>query len=277
MTVGIVGLGLIGGSMARAYKDAGHTVYAADIDVPILEMSQLAGVTDGVLDETTIGRCELILIAIPPQECVEWLRDNAAFVGKGQLVLDLSGVKREVCRPCFALAEENGFIFAGGHPMAGTQYAGFKHSRANMFKGAPMVVVPPAGADMDLLERIRDALAPAQFGRFSVTTAEAHDKLIAFTSQMAHVVSNAYIKSPTARAHKGFSAGSYKDLTRVAWLNPGMWAELFMENRDNLLKEIDWFMQSMEEYRQALLAGDEEELVRLLEEGRQRKAQIDGR
>ena len=276
MTVGIVGLGLIGGSMARAYKDAGHTVYGADTDIAILEMSQLAGVTDGVLDETTIGECELILIAIPPQECVDWLRDNAAFVGKGHLVIDLSGVKREVCRPCFALAEENGFIFAGGHPMAGTQYAGFKHSRANMFKGAPMVIVPPAGADMDLLERIRDALAPAQFGRFSVTTAEAHDKLIAFTSQMAHVVSNAYIKSPTAREHKGFSAGSYKDLTRVAKLNESMWTELFLYNGDNLAFELDFFIDALCAYRDAIRAGDAEKLRVLLREGRERKEEVDG-
>ena len=276
MTVGIVGLGLIGGSMARAYKDAGHTVYGADTDIAILEMSQLAGVTDGVLDEKTIGRCELILIAIPPQECVDWLRDNAAFVGKGNLVIDLSGVKREVCRPCFALAAENGFVFAGGHPMAGTQYAGFKHSRANMFKGAPMVIVPPAGADMDLLERIRDALAPAQFGRFSVTTAEAHDKLIAFTSQMAHVVSNAYIKSPTAREHKGFSAGSYKDLTRVAKLNENMWTELFLYNGDNLAFELDFFIDALCAYRDAIRAGDAEKLRALLREGRERKEEVDG-
>jgi prephenate dehydrogenase len=276
MTVGIVGLGLIGGSMARAYKDAGHTVLGADTDSAILEMTQLAGVTDGVLDETTVGLCELILIAIPPRECVEWLRDNAAFVGRGSLVLDLSGVKREVCRPCFALAEENGFVFAGGHPMAGTQYAGFKHSRANMFKGAPMVIVPPAHADMELLERIRDAFAPAQFGRFSVTTAEEHDRLIAFTSQMAHVVSNAYIKSPTARAHKGFSAGSYKDMTRVAWLNPEMWAELFLDDRDNLIKEIDILTASLGEYRDALADGDRERLTKLLADGKARKEEVDG-
>lgn len=276
MKVGIVGLGLIGGSMARAYKDAGHTVLAADIDAAILEMSQLAGVTDGVLDETTIGSCDLILIAIPPKECVDWLRDNAAFVGKGSLVVDLSGVKREVCRPCFALAEEHGFIFAGGHPMAGTQFSGFKYSRANLFKGAPMVIVPPAGADMDLLERIRDSFQPAQFGRFSVTTAEAHDKLIAFTSQMAHVVSNAYIKSPTAREHKGFSAGSYKDLTRVAKLNEHMWTELFLYNGDNLQRELDFYIDALSAYRDAIRDRDAEKLCALLREGRERKEEVDG-
>ena len=276
MTVGIVGLGLIGGSMARAYKDAGHTVLGADTDSAILEMSQLAGVTDGVLDEKSIGGCDLVLIAVPPKACVEWLTENAPFVAKDHLVVDLSGVKRAVCAPCFALAEQYGFIFAGGHPMAGTQFSGFKYSKANLFKGAPMVIVPPAHADMELLERIRDALLPAQFGRFSVTTAEEHDKLIAFTSQMAHVASNAYIKSPTARAHKGFSAGSYKDLTRVAKLNEHMWTELFLYNGDNLAEELDFYINALAAYRDAIRAGDAQTLCALLREGRERKEEVDG-
>ena len=276
MITGVVGLGLIGGSMARAYKDAGHTVLAADTDTAILEMSQLAGVTDGVLDGSTIGQCDLVLIAVPPKACVDWLRENAQYVGKDHLVIDLSGVKRAVCEPCFELAQRFGFVFAGGHPMAGTQFSGFKYSRANLFKGAPMVIVPPAHADMELLERIRDALLPAQFGRFSVTTAEQHDKLIAFTSQMAHVVSNAYIKSPTAREHKGFSAGSYKDLTRVAKLNESMWTELFLYNGDNLAEELDFYIDALAAYRDAIRAGDAETLCALLREGRERKEEVDG-
>lgn len=276
MTVGIVGLGLIGGSMARAYKDAGHTVLGADTDSAILEMTQLAGVTDGVLDEKSIGDCDLVLLAVTPKACVDWLTENARFVGKGRLVVDLCGVKRAVCAPCFALAKEHGFVYAGGHPMAGLHFSGFKYSRANLFKGAPMVIVPPAHADMELLERIRDAFAPAQFGRFSVTTAEEHDRLIAFTSQMAHVVSNAYIKSPTARAHKGFSAGSYKDLTRVAKLNEHMWTELFLCNGDNLAEELDFYIDALSAYRDAIRAGDADTLCALLREGRERKEEVDG-
>ena len=276
MTVGIVGLGLIGGSMARAYKTAGHTVLGADTDSAILEMTMLAGVTDGALDASSIGKTELILIAISPKACVDWLTENAQYVSKDTLVIDLCGVKRAVCAPCFALAEKYGFTYAGGHPMAGTQYSGFKYSRATLFKGAPMVIVPPAGADMTLLERIRDALLPAQFGRFSVTTAEAHDRRIAFTSQMPHVISNAFIKSPTARAHKGFSAGSYKDLTRVAWLNERMWTELFLDNGDMLLDELEFCIQALSAYRDAIRDGDADTLCALLREGRERKEEVDG-
>ncbi|MBO5493959.1 MAG: prephenate dehydrogenase, partial [Pyramidobacter sp.] len=107
-------------------------------------------------------------------------------------------------------------------------------------------------------------------------TAEKHDRLIAFTSQLAHVVSNAYIKSPTAREHSGFSAGSYRDLTRVAWLNPTMWADLFLENSDNLLFEIDQIIGELQKYRDAIAQRDEQALWDLLEEGRVTKEEVDG-
>ena len=100
--------------------------------------------------------------------------------------------------------------------------------------------------------------------------------MIAFTSQMPHILSNAFIKSPTAQSHKGFSAGSYKDLTRVAWLNPQMWAELFLENKQNILFELDYYISSLQSYRDAIAAQDEASLVALLEEGKQRKEQVDG-
>ena len=159
--------------------------------------------------------------------------------------------------------------------MAGTQYSGYKYSRANMFVGAPMVIVPPKFDDIELLDRVKHILLPAGFGKFSVTTAEKHDSLIAFTSQLAHVVSNAYVKSPTAREHKGFSAGSYKDMTRVAWLNEKMWTELFFENKDPLLFELDTIINSLTEYRDALRDGDTDKMMNLLRDGREAKESID--
>jgi prephenate dehydrogenase len=161
--------------------------------------------------------------------------------------------------------------------MAGTHKSGFKYARGNMYHNAPMVIVPPRFDDIELLGRVKELLSPAGFSGVSVTTAENHDEMIAFTSQMAHIISNAYIKSPTARAHKGFSAGSYKDLTRVAWLNPQMWGELFMENKDCLLKELDIFITSLQQYKAAMETNDLPELVRLLDEGRRIKEEVDGR
>lgn len=276
MKVGILGLGLIGGSLARAYALEGHTVYAQETDEQILSFAILSGAVHAPLDEERIAQCELILLSIYPDGSASWLENHAPQISPSALVLDCCGIKREVCARCFPLAEKYGFTFVGGHPMAGTQFSGFKYSRATLFRGAPMVLVPPVFDDISLLERVKEALKPCGFGSFSVTTAEDHDKRIAFTSQMPHILSNAYIKSPTALNHKGFSAGSYKDLTRVAWLNAPMWAELFLENRENVLFELDTYLNSLNAYRQAVADGDFDRLVELLEEGKKRKEEVDG-
>lgn len=276
MKVGILGLGLIGGSLARAYAKAEHTVYVAEQDESIYEFAQLAGVVNGALDKQTIPQCDLILLAIFAEGSACWLEENAQYVSSSALVIDCCGIKKAICERCFPLAEKYGFTFLGGHPMAGSHHSGFKYSRSNMFQGAPMVLVPPRFDDPELLQWTKDALAPCNFGSFSVTTAEEHDKMIAFTSQMPHIVSNAYIKSPTAQQHKGFSAGSYKDLTRVAWLNPQMWAELFLSNKENVLYELDAYISSLQQYKEALINEDEENLIALLDEGRRRKEEVDG-
>lgn len=276
MKIGILGLGLIGGSLAKAYKAAGHEVYVYDIDRSAMDFAAADGVYDRVLDETSIGECEAVLLAVYPAACMEYLRKMSPFIAKTALVMDMSGTKRYTCKTGFALAKEYGYTFAGGHPMAGTHFSGYKYARANLFEGAPMVVVPPVHDDIRLYEWIREVLEPAGFGRISYTTAEKHDERIAFTSQLAHVVSNAYVKSPTARNHYGFSAGSYRDLTRVAWLNETMWSELFMENKDCLIREIDTIIKALGEYKAAMENDDAEALKNLLRDGRIAKEEIDG-
>ncbi len=276
MTVGICGLGLIGGSMAKAYKLEGHDVLGYDKDKSTLGFATLAEVIDGELNQDTIKACELIFIALYPEATIEYLKSIAEFVDKNTIVMDLCGTKKLVCEAGMALAKKHGFTFVGGHPMAGTQFSGIKYSKATLFKNAPMVIVPPVFDDISFLDKIKTMLKPAGFSRFSVTTAEEHDSMIAFTSQLAHVVSNAYVKSPTAANHKGFSAGSYKDMTRVAWLNENMWTELFLENKEPLLFEIDTIINSLNEYKEAIKNDDGETLKELLRNGRIAKENIDG-
>ena len=242
----------------------------------MLSFAMLAGAVEGPLNTETIGQCDLILLAIYPDGSATWLEQNAKYIRRDCLVIDCCGIKREICQRCFPVAKKYGFTFIGGHPMAGTQFSGFKYSRANLFEGAPMVLVPDRFDNMDLLDRAKKALSPCHFGSFSVTTAAEHDRMIAFTSQMPHIVSNAYIKSPTAQTHRGFSAGSYKDLTRVAWLNAPMWAELILENRDNILYELDTFIDSLQAYRDAIASNNQSELITLLEDGKRRKEEVDG-
>ena len=276
MTVGIVGLGLIGGSFAKVYHAAGERVLAQDIDLDVLSFAVISGAVDEELTDETMAECDLVLLAVCPAAAVEWLRKNAPKIASHTIVIDCCGTKRTVCAACFPIAAQYGITYLGGHPMAGTQFSGFKYAKADLYHGAPMVLVPPRFDDIELLGRVKDLLTPAGFGSYSVTTAEQHDEMIAFTSQLAHVASNAYIKSPTAKKHKGFSAGSYKDMTRVAWLAPRMWAELFLENRDFLLKEIDCYIEHLSQYKAAMEQNDEEELIRLLDEGKKRKEEVDG-
>lgn len=276
MIVGILGLGLIGGSMARAYKKAGHTVLACDINPDIVAFAQLAGVVDDFLNESNLHKCDLFLLSVYADASASWLEENAGSIPKEALVIDCCGIKKAICSRCFRLAEKYGFTFIGGHPMAGSHNSGFKYSRSNLFQGAPMVLVPPRFDDPLLLQRVVDALAPCGFKSYSVTTAEKHDEMIAFTSQMPHIISNAFIKSPTAQSHNGFSAGSYKDLTRVAWLNPEMWAELFLSNKKNVIFELDQFIASLQQYKHAIESNDFNQLTTLLDEGRKRKEEVDG-
>ena len=283
-TVGVVGLGLIGGSFARAYRAAGWSVRARETD-PDTMAAALVETVEGPLDDDALSACDLVVLAAYPQACLDWLRSHAERLGElarrpqgGPVVVDTAGVKRRVCEEAFAIASEHGFPFCGTHPMAGSEHSGFAHARADLFRGAPMVLVPPALPDtdrLDLLDRVHTLLAPCGFGSFSVTGPAEHDRVIAFTSQLAHVVSNAYVKSPTARAHHGFSAGSYRDLTRVAHLNPPMWSELMCDDADNLADELDGLMANLAAYRDALRSHDRSALQALLADGDRIKRELD--
>ena len=282
---GIVGFGLIGGSFARGYAQAGVHVLAWDPDEDVMVAASM-GTVSGELNDETLGECDIIVLACYPEACIEWLEAHAQALADatdteaimGPVVIDTVGIKGIVCERAFNLARENGFYFVGAHPMAGTQFSGYAHSRADLFEGAPLVLVPPAVDDslkLELLSQVREMVRPLGFGKFSVTSAEEHDHVIAFTSQLAHVVSNAYVKSPTAQEHHGFSAGSYRDLTRVAHLNASMWAELMTDNAQYLSQELTYLIDSLAAYRDALEKKDEGQLEELLAEGDRIKRALD--
>lgn len=277
MNVGVVGLGLIGGSIAKAYKQAGNTVFGMDRDETILSYARLAGVIDERLERERLAVCDLVFLALYPKDSIEFLQQNRQLIKKGALVIDCCGVKKAVCDACFPLAAEQGFIFVGGHPMAGSEKSGLKAARADLFQGASMVIVPPVFDDIKLLAYVKDCLRPLGLGRIKVTGAEDHDRMIAYTSQLPHIASNAFIKSPTAFNEEGFSGGSFRDLTRVAYLNEKMWAELCAYNKDALLHELDILINSLQEYRKVIEAGDNDTLERLLRDGKERKEKLEER
>ncbi|MGI6196055.1 MAG: prephenate dehydrogenase [Eubacteriales bacterium] len=277
MKIAIIGLGLIGGSLAKAFKAyTDNRVYGCDADAATLAYAKLSETVDEPLTDEILPECDLVIVALYPNATIRVLSEKAPLIKKGALVIDTCGTKRKVCAACFALAETYGFTFVGGHPMAGIQFSGIKYSRADLFKGASMILVPPHLDDMAFLTGMKTLFLPLGFSKVVLTTPEKHDEIIAFTSQLAHIVSSAYIKSDTAKLHHGFSAGSYKDMTRVATLNDTMWTELFLENRDNLLHEIDNIVSALTDFRAALAADDGEKLSALLREGTQDKSRIDG-
>ena len=275
VTIGVVGLGLIGGSLCKALGANGHRIRGWDTDEHVRKYAALTGVIREELTDERVPECDYLFLAVCPGAAVETLRRLAPLIRKETVVCDICGVKRTVCEPCFGIAEEYGFTYIGGHPMAGKQFSGIKYADADLFRGATMILVPKEHEDLFVVSRLSDLLRGAGFRSMTITTADKHDEMIAFTSQLAHVVSNAYIKSPTATEHLSYSAGSYRDLTRVARLNETMWTELFLDNADHLGFELDCLIRSLQEYRDAIAAGDAETLCRLLKEGRERKESID--
>ncbi len=273
MKIAIIGLGLIGGSIAKAIKDnTDHTVYGADIQQSVVLRAKLIDAIDDELDDNKLSECDLVIIALYPEDTVKFISDKAGIIRKGAVVIDCGGVKRCICDPANRLAEENGFTFIGGHPMAGVERSGFESSFGMLFNNASMILAPSPEIDIDTLHKVKEFFLSIGFGSITIVTPEKHDRVIAYTSQLAHVLSSSYIKSPTATEHHGMSAGSFKDMTRVATLNPKMWSELFIENKDNLVGEIDTLISHLQEYRDAINDGDSEKISALLEDGAQKKA-----
>lgn len=275
LTVGIAGLGLIGGSMARAASAKGHCALGFDQDPAVLQQALSQEAIAGELSPEQLRQCDLLLIALYPQDAVDYLARRAEQIGPDCLVVDLCGVKRAVCGPAERLARRHGFHYLGGHPMAGMEKSGFAVSRSDLFQGASMILTPAADFPQDKLDWARDFFLSLGFGRTQLSTPEEHDRIIALTSQLAHVISCAYIGSPTADSFLGFSAGSFQDMTRVARLNETMWTELFLDNADYLAEEIDSMAQRLAEYSQALRQGQRQQLFDLLRQSRLRKEAAD--
>jgi prephenate dehydrogenase len=271
-TIGIIGLGLIGGSMARAVKaKTANTVLGFDINEDVLRSAAEQNAIDGVLAEEDICSCDMVIVALYPRDTIAFVERNVKNFRKGAVIIDCAGVKGNICKNLSPLAAKNNLYFVGGHPMAGIEKSGFENSSAHMFDGATIILCKDEFTNIIALRAAEMLFTDMGFLKVTIAAAAEHDKIIAFTSQLAHVVAGAYIKSETAKSHVGFSAGSYKDLTRVAWLNEHMWTELFLENRDYLTKEIDNLIARLGEYSKALKEGDGKELEALLGEGKKAK------
>ena len=277
MNIGIVGLGLIGGSLAKSTKSrTAHTVWGADLNPESMMLARMCGAIDAPLTDENLPQCDLILVAIRPQAAINWVTEHAALISPSAILVDMCGVKRNVVEAIAPIAKERGFSYIGGHPMAGRERWGFTAASDDLFVGASMILTPDDRTDMLLLESLKAFFLDIGFGTLTFSTPEEHDRIISFTSQLAHIVSSAYIKSPEAQRRRGFSAGSFRDMTRVARLDEDMWTELFLADADFLTGELKTLIGHLEEYLGALESRDADTLRALLKDGREKKATAGG-
>ncbi len=275
MKILIVGLGLIGGSLAKAFKKfTDYEIIGLDKDENVVKKAVTNKDIDKAFDGNFDG-IDIIISALFPRDTINFLKENAKNIDKTTIVTDCGGVKEKVCNEIKPIAKENGFTFIGMHPMAGIEKFGYDNSFKDLFLGASLILTPYDDTPKEAVERLSDAVLKAGFSKVKISTPKEHDEVIAYTSQLAHVVSGAYIKSETAKRHVGFSAGSFRDMTRVAHLNEYMWTELFMDNSENLARETDDLIERLKEYSDALKSGDKEKLFKILRLGREQKDLID--
>lgn len=275
MQIAIIGLGLIGGSLARTIKlHTGHTVFGCDIDPQTIQQAFLMGAIDAELTDSALRECDLVLVSLYPGAIISWVTAHEADFKPGCLVIDCGGVKQVICDALVPLSRAGHWHFLGGHPMAGREYSGFRYARDDLFDNASMILCTDGLDDPELLQAARDFFMDLGFRRVQFANPRTHDEMIAYTSQLAHIVSSAYVKCPLADKHRGFSAGSFADMTRVARLNESMWTELFFDNREALLPVVEDLVQRMTEYRDALRDGDHQAMLTLLREGRETKEKL---
>jgi prephenate dehydrogenase len=272
MKIGIIGLGLIGGSLGRAIvSKTNDKVYAFDVDRKAMLSGKLLSAYHYELNDKNVGELDLVFFTLYPDTLEKCLDEYCAKLKDGCIVADCCGNKRRVAKQMKELSAKYPKLeFISTHPMAGREFSGVSHSTANLFDKASMILVP-IRATLKSIATLKEYSLSIGFGRVVMSTADEHDEIIAFTSQLAHLVSSAYIKSDRATKFYGFSAGSFRDMTRVAKLSPEMWAQLTIDNADFLVEELDSFITHLNEYKTALKNGDKKTMYELLADGNEKK------
>ena len=276
MNIAIIGLGLMGTSFGRALnKNTNHKIFGYDINSQVMLKAQLLSAINSPLEKENLKDVDILVVSVFPKDFVSAIKEYLPYLKKGAVILDFCGVKRSILTQMKKLQKEFcDLYFIGGHPMAGREFSGVDHSQATLFNKASMILVPLKD-DIFIQSKIKELFLSIGCEQVVITNADTHDKNIAYTSQLCHIVSSAFIKSPTAKEHFGFSAGSYKDMTRVARLNSQMWTQLILDNSDYLASEVECLIKNLNEYLTAIKKKDQDKLFQLLKEGNDQKISID--
>lgn len=278
MKIAIIGLGLIGGSLARAFSlYTEHTVIGYDINKKSLDLALSEGAISS--DAENVPLADIYFLALSPVATLNYIKENIGKMQKGAIVTDVCGVKQMITEKCEKICAENGLKFVGGHPMAGREVSGFENSVADLFKNRSYIITTTPTTDDDAVNTLKELVLKIGISDITVTTPQNHDRMIAFTSQLPHILAGAYMKSPTSREHNGYSAGSYHDVSRVASVDENLWSELFLSNKDYLNAELKCLIGSLCQYLTAVEKSDKDELFRLIKESRllkEKDRQING-
>ena len=271
MKIAVVGLGIIGGSYCKAIKKyTDHYVIGINRSPLPLEKAYNCGAIDKIGTPDDLGDADLVILGVYPGAAVQFIENNGDKIKKGAIVTDTSGIKTQICKDLTHLSHRYGFTFVGVHPMAGKEKNGFDVSDADLYKSASCIVIP-CDANEDEVKVVSDFNLSLGFGGIKISTPEEHDRMISFTSQLPHILACAYVLSPNCMNHKGFSAGSYRDVSRVANINAELWSELFLDNKEPLLKELDTLINNIQSMEKAISNNDKEKLMALLNKGHQIK------
>ncbi len=274
MRIAVVGMGIIGGSFCKAIKKhTDHYVIGINRTKSTLEKALSDGAIDEIGDEKSLSSADIIILALYPNAAVGYVERYGGYIKKGAIVTDSAGIKTDICSKLKALSEKFGFKFVGSHPMAGKETNGYVSSDGDLFNGASYIIVP-CGADSDAVKTLSSLALDLKFGMVKISTPEEHDRMIAFTSQLPHVLACAYVLSPCCKNHVGFSAGSYRDVSRVANINAELWSELFMENREPLIAELDTLIDNIHAITDAVKASDTDRIKELLNKAHKTKEEL---
>ena len=272
MNICVVGMGLIGGSVCKAVREyTTHRIYGVDTDLKTVQAALEDGVVDGIIEDGNYAEIDMTIVCLYPYITAEFLKENMSRFKKDSIVCDFCGIKSFLVQQMTDLAKKCEVRYVSAHPMSGREVGGYANSLKTLSVGKNFIITPVSGTDVAAVKEV--ALLATQMGVTKIvqTTPEEHDKIIAYTSQLAHIVSSAYVKSPTIEEELGFTGGSFQDMTRVATVNESMWTSLFLLNRDALLSELNMLIENLSLYKDALEQKNDRLMYVLLRDGRLRK------
>lgn len=273
----IIGLGVIGGGYAAALTNAGYTVKCItknqkDIDYALERGMISYGTTE--IDEKLISDSELVIFALYPTVFIKWIEEHQPLFSKGTLITDVSGVKSSVVEKIQSILRDD-VEFIAAHPMAGRESSGVEFSSPEVFRGANFIVTPTEKNTKEAIECAKELGRILGFARISELSCCEHDKMIAFLSQLTHVIAVSLMNANTAPNLEKYTGDSFRDLTRIAKINEEMWCELFLLNKESLLSEIDSFTRELSAFREAIERGDAELLKNKMKNSTKRRMLFD--